>query len=134
MTSNLKLNYVELPAKNINATKQFFEVVFAWSFVDYGPDYTAFENAGIDGGFYRSEMTSRASTGAALLVLKTEDLEQTQAIVKLHGGIISTDIFLDLRNSIIFTKCLDSWFCKSAIGNILISFFETLNISIIAFL
>lgn len=93
MASNLKLNYVELPAKNINATKQFFEVVFAWSFVDYGPDYTAFENAGIDGGFYRSEMTSRASTGAALLVLKTEDLEQTQAIVKLHGGIISTDIF-----------------------------------------
>lgn len=93
MATNLQLNYVELPAKNIAATKQFFEAAFAWSFVDYGPDYTAFEQAGMDGGFYRSDMTSLAANGAALLVLKTDDLEQTQAIVKSHGGIISTDIF-----------------------------------------
>lgn len=32
-----KINYVEYPAKDIAATKQFFETAFGWVFVDYGP-------------------------------------------------------------------------------------------------
>ncbi len=47
------INYVELPATNLEATKAFFEAVFGWSFVDYGPDYTAFSGQGLDGGFFR---------------------------------------------------------------------------------
>ncbi|MCJ8277291.1 MAG: LysR family transcriptional regulator, partial [Bdellovibrionales bacterium] len=39
MTKNNKINYIEIPAKNIEATKAFFSEVFDWSFVDYGPDY-----------------------------------------------------------------------------------------------
>ena len=42
MPKNLKLNYVEFPAKDIPATKRFFEDAFGWSFTDYGDDYTAF--------------------------------------------------------------------------------------------
>jgi predicted enzyme related to lactoylglutathione lyase len=37
-----KINYVEFPATNIEATKAFFTGVFGWQFEDYGPDYAAF--------------------------------------------------------------------------------------------
>ena len=40
-------NYAEFPATNLDATKAFFEQVFGWQFVDYGPDYTAFSDATI---------------------------------------------------------------------------------------
>ena len=93
MPTNLKLNYVELPAKNIPETKKFFEDVFGWSFTDFGPDYTAFTDEGLDGGFYKSDLSSLVSNGSALLVLLTEDLEQAQATVELFGGKISTPIF-----------------------------------------
>ena len=93
MSSNLKLNYVEFPAANIPATKMFFEQAFNWTFQDYGPDYSAFTNQGLDGGFYKSELKSVTANGAALLVLKSNDLEHTQAVVESLGGKISTAIF-----------------------------------------
>jgi len=52
MNEHEKMNYVEFPAKDMAATKDFFTKVFGWSFEDYGPDYTAFSNEGLDGGFY----------------------------------------------------------------------------------
>ncbi|MGB1262447.1 MAG: VOC family protein [Cognaticolwellia sp.] len=93
MPNNLKLNYVEFPAIDITATKQFFEKAFGWSFQDYGPDYTAFSDQGLDGGFYRAELSSVASKGGALLVLLSTDLEQSQFEVEQAGGKISTMIF-----------------------------------------
>jgi predicted enzyme related to lactoylglutathione lyase len=93
MSANLKLNYVEFPACNIPATKQFFEQAFGWEFQDFGPEYTAFTGQGLDGGFYQAELTSLAANGSALLVLKSDDLESTQAIVESAGGKISTAIF-----------------------------------------
>lgn len=93
MSVPLKLNYVEFPARDLAATKLFFEQAFAWSFQDYGSEYTAFSNQGLDGGFYQSELTSVASKGAALLVLKSDDLAHTQSVVELAGGKISTPAF-----------------------------------------
>jgi len=61
MNEHEKINYVEYPTKDIEATKNFFTNVFGWSFQDYGPDYTAFENEGINGGFYKSELFKRNS-------------------------------------------------------------------------
>ena len=34
MTQNNKINYIEIPAQNIVATKAFFSDVFGWSFVE----------------------------------------------------------------------------------------------------
>ncbi len=42
MNEHEKINYVEFPAKNLQATKDFFAQVFGWSFEDYGLEYTAF--------------------------------------------------------------------------------------------
>lgn len=49
-----KINYIEIPAKDLAASKTFFSAVFGWGFVDYGNDYAAFIDAGINGGFFKS--------------------------------------------------------------------------------
>jgi len=93
MDEHEKINYVEFPAKNIPATKTFFQSAFGWAFEDYGPDYTAFSNQGLNGGFYKSGLHSSRDAGAALVVLYSKDLEATQQKVERAGGVISTPIF-----------------------------------------
>jgi len=56
MTQNNKINYIEIPAQNIAATKAFFSTVFGWSFVDYGPEYCSFTAQGVDGGLFKSDL------------------------------------------------------------------------------
>ena len=43
-----KINYAEFPSKNLSASKSFFECVFGWEFTDYGSEYAAFSNQGLD--------------------------------------------------------------------------------------
>jgi len=93
MNEHEKINYVEFAAKDLVATKTFFKQAFGWSFVDYGPEYTAFSNQGLDGGFYQAEMASKTSQGSALLVFYSEDLEATLEKVTQAGGKIVKPIF-----------------------------------------
>ena len=69
-----KINYLEFPARDMAATKKFFSEVFSWSFEDYGPEYMAFSNAGIDGGLYLSDLSSKTATVAALVGFYSRDL------------------------------------------------------------
>jgi len=87
------LNYVEFPANNLVATKAFFIEVFSWVFEDYGPEYCAFSNQGLEGGFYQSNLASKVESGAALLVFYSDDLDATQAKIADAGGIIVKNIF-----------------------------------------
>jgi len=93
MNQHEKINYVELPAKDLAATKAFFESVFGWSFVDYGPEYTAFENQGLDGGFFQSDLASSTEKGAALIVFYSSQLDATLAKVEKAGGSILRPIY-----------------------------------------
>ncbi len=93
MNEHEKINYVEFPAKDIEATKAFFTSVFGWSFVDYGPEYTAFSNSGIDGGFLKSDLTVSTENGSALIVFYSNELEQTQSNIENAGGSIIKPIF-----------------------------------------
>jgi len=93
MSEHEKINYVEFPAKDISAAKSFFSSVFGWSFVDYGPEYTAFTNEGLDGGFFQSELTVSTESGSALLVFYSDELEGTQSKIENAGGFIIKPIF-----------------------------------------
>ncbi len=81
-----KINYVEFPAKDIEAVKAFFTAVFGWSFVDYGPEYTSFLNAGLDGGFFKSDLNSSTDKGGALIVFYSKEIEKTQSKIEKAGG------------------------------------------------
>lgn len=93
MNEHHKLNYVEFPSANLQATKAFFEKAFGWSFVQYGPEYLAFSGQGLDGGFFKADQCSSTSHGAALLVFYSSALEDTLTIVSKAGGEIIKPIF-----------------------------------------
>jgi len=87
---NNHINYVELPATDLELTKQFYQSAFGWTFTDYGPDYVAFSGAGLDGGFYTATQTIH---NGALVILYHDDLNQVKEQVTASGGHISKDIF-----------------------------------------
>ncbi len=93
MSKHEKIDYIELPANDIAANKDFFSKAFGWEFEDFGDDYTAFANQGVDGGFYKADLKSVASNGSALVVFLSEDLEATEQKIIDCGGSIVQDIF-----------------------------------------
>ena len=93
MSQHEKINYVEFPSKDIEATKAFFSAAFAWSFTDYGPDYTAFSGEGLDGGFFTSDLVASAQQGSALIVFYSTNLEDTRSKIEGAGGSILKPIF-----------------------------------------
>ena len=93
MNQHEKINYLEFPTKDMAATKQFFTDVFDWKFTDYGPEYSAFSNAGIDGGFFKSDLSSSSTNGSALVVFYSKRLEATQKKIKGAGGKMLKEIF-----------------------------------------
>ncbi|MDQ7049966.1 MAG: VOC family protein [Enterobacterales bacterium] len=88
-----KINYIEFPAKNMFKTKMFFAKCFAWKFQDYGTDYCAFFESGLDGGFYKSDQKASTAKGSCLVVIYSDSLQQTQQAIEQHGGKITKSIF-----------------------------------------
>ena len=93
MHEHEKIDYVEFPARNLEATKAFFETVFGWSFTDYGPGYAAFSDQGLDGGFFKADLAASADRGSALIVFYSDRLEETQSKIESAGGRIVKPIF-----------------------------------------
>ncbi|MFN3581048.1 MAG: VOC family protein [Pseudomonas sp.] len=93
MKENGKINYVELPSRDLEVTKRFFAAAFGWSFTDYGPEYVAINDAGLDGGFYQSDKIATTDNGSVLVVLYSNDLNRALERVKAAGGSILQDIF-----------------------------------------
>lgn len=78
-----RIDYVEMPATDIAATRRFYEKAFAWRFTDYGPDYTSFEDGRIAGGFTTERPPAR---GGALVVLFAVDIGDAERRVQAAGG------------------------------------------------
>lgn len=93
MPQHEKINYVEFPSTDLIQTKDFFSTVFSWTFVDYGPEYTAFSGQGLDGGFFKSELSASTEQGSALIVFYSDHLEATQNKIEQAGGVLVKPIF-----------------------------------------
>jgi predicted enzyme related to lactoylglutathione lyase len=92
MTNNRdrRIDYIEFPSNNMEATKSFYTQVFDWKFQDYGPDYISFSDGGIAGGFRKGEVPKLSSP---LVVVFVDDLPATERRVKAAGGAITKEIF-----------------------------------------
>ena len=90
MRKDGKLDYLEMAAGNgaIDSVKAFYSAAFGWTFTDYGPSYSAFEE-GLDGGF--DGATPPGSK--PLPVLFSTDLEKSLETVTNAGGKIVKPIF-----------------------------------------
>ena len=87
---DLRLDYVEFAAPDLQRVKTFYNKVFGWTFQDYGPDYTAFNDGRMDGGFARGEAVS---AGKPLVIMYAIDLEAVGADIMAYGGTIVKDTF-----------------------------------------
>jgi uncharacterized protein len=85
-----QIDYLELPASDIEKTKTFYNSVFGWKFEDYGPDYTSFHDGRMAGGF----TTEAPALGkGVLLVIYSSDLVAVQQKILAAGGRIVKEIF-----------------------------------------
>lgn len=85
-----QINYIEFKGKDLDAIQSFYQNVFNWTFTSYGPDYISFENAGIEGGFHRSEDDIQ---NGVLVVLYHDNLEEVKEKIILEKGKVTQDIF-----------------------------------------
>ena len=85
-----RVDYVEFPATDLEATKTFYTEVFGWQFTDYGPTYTSFADGRLAGGF---DATLDVKVGGALVVIYATDLEGVAKAVRDAGGKIVKEIF-----------------------------------------
>ena len=89
--SVLKIDYNEIPVTDMEAAKAFYGTAFGWTFIDFGPTYASFENAGIEGGL---RLEDHAFPTGALIILKAENLIAAEIRVTYAGGtIISREDF-----------------------------------------
>ena len=93
MPTDQKIDYLEFPAADFAPVQAFYSSAFGWEFTSYGPDYIAFTDHAMNGGFYRSEQRSTSSTGAVLVVIYAIDIEAAVKKVISAGGQIAREIF-----------------------------------------
>jgi len=71
-----RIDYVEFTVGDMESAKEFYAKVFGWKFTDYGPDYTAFEDGRLTGGFHR-----RGVVGSPLVIIYAVDLAAVERSV-----------------------------------------------------
>ena len=49
-TTKARINFVELPARDLKAAKAFYAAVFGWALTDFGPSYACTMTADVDLG------------------------------------------------------------------------------------
>jgi predicted enzyme related to lactoylglutathione lyase len=90
MERDRRIDYIELPATDIAATKRFYIDAFGWKFTDYGPDYSSFEDGRLAGGFTKAGTVAK---GGPLVVIYADKLEAIEAKVRQAGATIVKPIF-----------------------------------------
>ncbi len=88
--TGLKIAYVELPAGEVEGMKSFYQQSMGWEFEDWGPEYAAMLNAGVDGGLNGA---AGQRTRSVLVLVETDDLEKAHADVLAAGGKVIVPIF-----------------------------------------
>lgn len=78
-----RIDYIELPVTSVADAKRFYGDAFGWAFTDYGPDYVAFNDGRLNGGF-REEPA--VQPGGPLVILFAVDLAEAERRVVAAGG------------------------------------------------
>ena len=109
-----RIDYIELQVTDIGEAKRFYGDVFGWKFVDYGPDYTSFNDGRLDGGFTKVESVQK---GGPLIVIYSLNLEKIKDKVISLGGTIVKDIFSLLLSCIVEKSSSTSFVLTSFVSS-----------------
>ena len=91
MRPEKQIDYIEIPATDLEKAKAFFGALMGWEFQDWGPDYVSFNDGRLDGGFRRSDEPAPAT--GVLVVFFSTNLERDRDRAVGLGASISQDIF-----------------------------------------
>jgi predicted enzyme related to lactoylglutathione lyase len=80
-----RLNYVELPVRDVATAKAFYERAFGWTMAEFGPTYAATLTGDTDIGL---QGDGSEATRAPLPVIEVDNLEAALDAVTLAGGMI----------------------------------------------
>jgi uncharacterized protein len=85
-----RLNYVELPVRDIAAARAFYEQIFGWTMTEFAPTYAATLTGDTDIGL---QADASEATKAPLPVIDVDDLEAAFDAIKATGAEIVRPIF-----------------------------------------
>ena len=85
-----RIDYIELPAPDVAASKTFYRAAFGWEFTDYGPDYSSFADGRLAGGLTKE---GKPAKGGVLVVIFAVDLADAERRVRQAGGRIVKPAF-----------------------------------------
>lgn len=85
------IDYVELAAPDLQASKHFYAEVFGWIFNDYGPDYAGIQTPDRDGEVGGLNPHGAAGSGLPLVIIYSDDLDATVKAVRTAGGQVTQD-------------------------------------------
>jgi predicted enzyme related to lactoylglutathione lyase len=85
-----RINFVELPANDIAASRAFYGAAFGWSLADFGPSYSCTMTGDVDLGL---QGDSAEAPAAPLAVIAVDDLDVAFEDVRKAGGTITKAIF-----------------------------------------
>ena len=86
-----QINYIEFSVTDLQAAKNFYCTAFSWKFNDYGPTYAGIQKE--DGEVGGLRVVDKIQTGGPLVILFSENLEESLVIVEKAGGKISAQPF-----------------------------------------
>lgn len=101
------IDYIELPAIDIDETKRFYTAAFGWAWVDYGLTYAARDGDGVGdgvGGAVEVALNTLATAAprhapgeengiGPLVLFSTADLEAVESAVRAADGEIISAIY-----------------------------------------
>lgn len=91
MSTENRIDYVEIPVTDLKKARDFFAALFGWSFEEWGDDYMSFNDGRLAGGFRRAAEPAPAT--GVLVVFFSTDLERDFDRVQELGATISEPIF-----------------------------------------
>ena len=85
-----RINFVELPCRDVASMQAFYGDAFGWGFTAFGPTYACTTGGDVDLGF---QADPKEMTEAPLVAIEVPDIEAALAAVEGAGGIVTRPIF-----------------------------------------
>jgi len=67
-----RINYIELPARDLGAARRFYASVFGWALTDFGPSYAATTTGTVDLGL-QGDMSEATATPLPVVLVELEE-------------------------------------------------------------
>ena len=81
-----KVDFFEIPATDLAASKAFYAAAFGWTFQDWGDAYADIQGAGMTGGLRKVDAHPPGARTGALMILYSDDLAASETAVAAAGG------------------------------------------------